>query len=199
MVPTALLDSMAEMVLVVPEVQPVIAYLPAEEEPYFQRLAPGFEFIHQQGHDLGSRLDHVTTSYLGKGCQQVVVMDSDSPTLPAGYLEKAFTTLEGPADLVLGPCDDGGYYLIGMKRPTPRLLREVRMSTPNVTADTQDLAEALSLRVNLLPTWYDVDDEQTLERLRGELRESAAQVASHTRRFLEDTSQLTSSPYGIVI
>ncbi len=63
-------------------------------------------------------------------------MDSDSPTLPPAFLSQAFTALADGADVTIGPCDDGGYYLIGIKKPIPRLLREVQMSTPTVTADT---------------------------------------------------------------
>lgn len=179
-----LLDTI-ELVRRVPGVQPAIAYLPSTEGAYFQHLAPGFELIDQQGTDLGARLDHVTTSYLARDFRQVVVMDSDSPTLPLGYLERAFAILEGTSDLILGPCDDGGYYLIGMKAPMPRLLHEVRMSTSQVTAHTLALAEAEGLHTSLLPAWYDVDDLQTLVRLQGELKQGQAGVAPHTRRFLD--------------
>jgi glycosyltransferase A (GT-A) superfamily protein (DUF2064 family) len=163
----------------------VLAYLPDGEEPYFQHLAPDFELILQLGHDLGSRLDYVTSTYLELGYQQVVIMNSDSPTLPVAYLEQAFTALQNGADVVLGPCDDGGYYLIGMKKAVSRLLLEVRMSTETVTADTLALAGEQGLLVNLLPYWYDVDDAFTLERLQGELKENTEIVAHHTARFLE--------------
>ncbi len=114
-------------------------------------------------------------------------MDSDSPTLPAAYVAEAFARLDGPDDVVLGPCDDGGYYLIGLKRPQPRLLREVQMSTPFVVRDTLALAEEMGLRVALLPTWYDVDTIAELARLRTELAESAKQTARHTRTLLVDS------------
>jgi rSAM/selenodomain-associated transferase 1 len=182
-----LLDTI-ELVRTVQEVKPVLAYLPEGEEPYFQHLAPDFELILQEGHDLGSRLDYVTRTYLEMGYREVVIMNSDSPTLPGSYLQQAFDTLQDGADLVLGPCDDGGYYLIGMKRPVPRLLREVPMSTPTVTSDTLTLAEACGLRVSLLPYWFDVDDVDTLERLRRALREVAeGDLAHHTWCFLRNT------------
>jgi glycosyltransferase A (GT-A) superfamily protein (DUF2064 family) len=85
---------------------------------------------------------------------------------------------------VLGPAEDGGYYLIGLKRPAPRLLREVRMSTPTVLADTLAIAAEAGLRVALLPMWYDVDDVASLARLRAELASADAGVAPATRRFL---------------
>jgi uncharacterized protein len=161
----------------------VIAYL--DERDYFKRIAPDFELIPQEGHDLGERLDHALTSYLSCGYQRAVIMDSDSPTLPADYLSQAFDVLDSGADVVLGPCDDGGYYLIGIKKPSPRLLREVHMSTPRVAAETIALAKDEGLNLISLPTWYDVDDVASLSRLRQEIEALDPSVAVHTRQFLQ--------------
>lgn len=171
-------------------VQPVLAYLPLGEKGYFAELAPGFELVCQDGPDLGTRLDNVLTHYLRLGYNQVVVMDSDSPTLPLACLTAAFAALAGDADVVLGPCDDGGYYLIGLKRPAPRILREVQMSTPTVVADTLALAAAEGLRVQLLPVWYDIDDGTTLARLLGELVTAPAEIAPFTRTFFAANPEL---------
>ena len=161
----------------------VIAYL--DECDYFQRLAPDFELIPQEGEDLGERLDRALTSYLSRGYQRVVIMDSDSPTLPPVYLSHAFHALSDGADVVLGPCDDGGYYLIGLRKPAPRLLREVHMSTPAVAAETIALAKEENLNLVTLPTWYDVDDAASLSRLRQEIEALHPSVAAHTRQFLQ--------------
>ena len=161
----------------------VIAYL--DECGYFQRLAPDFELIPQEGEDLGERLDRALTSYLSRGYQRVVIMDSDSPTLPPIYLSHAFHALSDGADVVLGPCDDGGYYLIGLRKPAPRLLREVHMSTPAVAAETIALAKEENLNLVTLPTWYDVDDAASLSRLRQEIEALHPSVAVHTRQFLQ--------------
>ncbi|MCL4302182.1 MAG: TIGR04282 family arsenosugar biosynthesis glycosyltransferase [Anaerolineae bacterium] len=178
-----------DLIRQVPAAQPVIAYLPALEKPYFAALAPDFELILQDGPDLGVRLDNALTRYLQLGYKHVVIMDSDSPTLPARYLAAAFEALE-KAEVVLGPCDDGGYYLIGLNRPAPRLLREVPMSTPRVVADTLALAKEERLRVELLPTWYDVDDVTTLARLGVELTQAPTSVARHTRAFFATHSEI---------
>ena len=114
----------------------------------------------------------------------VAAVNSDGPTLPLAYLAGAFQELGKEADVVLGPSDDGGYYLIGLKRPAPRLLREVQMSTSHVTTDTLALAAEEGLKVALLPTWYDVDDAQSLARLKAELATAPPEVAPHTRAFL---------------
>jgi rSAM/selenodomain-associated transferase 1 len=160
-----------------------IAYLPHEEDKYFRQLAPDFELLPQVGASLGERLDNALTRCLSDGYERAVIMDSDSPTLPSTFVAQAFDALDD-ADVTLGPCEDGGYYLIGLRRPQPRLLREVRMSTPDVLRDTLALAEQDSLRVTLLPTWYDVDTIQELDRLRGELRKANG-LAPHTRAFLK--------------
>ena len=160
----------------------VIAYL--DECDYFQRLAPDFELIPQEGRDLGERLDHALSLYLSRGYERAVIMDSDSPTLPPDYLSRAFHVLSNGADVVLGPCDDGGYYLIGLKRPTPRLLREVHMSTPTVAAETIALAQEEGLNLVTLPTWYDIDDVASLSRLIQEVEDHDSVHATHTRQFL---------------
>src|SRR5262245_60950892 len=161
----------------------VIAYL--DERDYFKSLAPDFELIQQEGANLGERLDHALTSYLSRGYERAIIMDSDSPTLPPDYLSQAFNVLFDGADVVLGPCDDGGYYLIGIKRPAPRLLREVHMSTPMVAAETIALAKQEGLNLTSLPVWYDVDDAASLSRLRQEIETLHPSVAVHTRRFLQ--------------
>jgi len=160
----------------------VIAYL--DEPDYFQRLAPDFELIPQKGHDLGERLDNALTSCLSQGYERAIIMNSDSPTLPSDYLSQGFDMLSDGTDVVLGPCDDGGYYLIGIKKPTPRLLREVQMSTPTVAEDTIVLAKKEGLHLVTLPTWYDVDDTASLSRLVEEIEHHDSQTAKHTRQFL---------------
>jgi rSAM/selenodomain-associated transferase 1 len=157
-----------ETMRAVPAVRRLIGYFPEEAGEYFQQLAPDMEWAVQRGNSLGERLDHLLSSALAGGAGKAVVMDSDSPTLPADYLARAFAELDG-ADVVLGPTEDGGYYLIGLKQPQPRLLRQVQMSTAHVLADTLALARESEIKVSLLPSWYDIDTLADLERLASEL------------------------------
>jgi len=173
----------------VPDIWPVLAYLPDSEKTYFHKIAPDFELIPQIGDNLGARLDNALMHFLKEGYEKVVIMDSDSPTLPVDYLTQAFQELSGEIELVIGPCDDGGYYLIGLKRPAPRLLREVRMSTHWVTEDTVALATKEGLSVSLLPQWYDVDDARSLTHLSRELLHSDTRTAPHTNRFLDELTR----------
>jgi rSAM/selenodomain-associated transferase 1 len=152
----------------VPDVQRRIGFLPEDAHGYFRQLAPDMELTYQYGDSLGERLDHLLTEALVGGAQRAVVMDSDSPTLPAEYISQAFDQLN-QADVVLGPTRDGGYYLIGMKQPQSHLLRQVQMSTPHVLEDTLALAESTRLAVSLLPTWYDVDTIDDLYQLDEEI------------------------------
>lgn len=167
----------------VPNVERLIAYAPLDAQAYFRQLAPDFTLVPQSGNDLGERLDHVLTQCLSDGFAHTVIMDSDSPTLPVSYVTEAFEALD-EADVVLGPSEDGGYYLIGLKRPHPRLLRQVKMSTPKVLLDTLAIAREDNLRVALLERWYDVDTIADLEHLREELCRSGNRVAPRTRNFL---------------
>lgn len=81
----------------------------------------------------------------------VVIIGSDLPSLPAAHVRDAFARLDAGADLALGPAEDGGYYLIGLRARQPRLLREPPMSAPTLLADTLALAAELGLRAELLP------------------------------------------------
>ncbi len=165
--------------------QPIMVFLPVGADPYFRQLAPDFELLLQQGVDLSERLYQATAYCLTEaGYDQAVIMDSDSPTLPAQNLCQAFTALDGPADVSLGPCDDGGYYLIGLKRPAPDLFLKVTMSTTQVVADTLARARDNGLCVDMLPTCYDIDYIDDLDRLTDEMPALPDQVARHTRAFL---------------
>jgi rSAM/selenodomain-associated transferase 1 len=169
----------------VPEVRRVIAYL-SDDDGYFAALAPDMQRVPQRGADLGERLDNLLTDALHASAPAAVVMSSDCPTLPARFVAEAFERLRAGADVALGPCDDGGYYLIGLRAPQPRLLHEVPMSTPTVLRDTLALAEELGLRVALLPQWYDVDTADDLARLHAELCNAPPGAAPWTRAFLEE-------------
>lgn len=176
-----------DLIRTVPNVRHGIGYFPETERNYFERLAPDMELICQWGASLGERLDHLVVDALNDGAPAVVIVDSDSPTLPVDYLTQAFERLAG-ADVVLGPTLDGGYYLIGMKQPQPGLLRGVQMSTPHVLSDTLQLAQSAGLAVDLLPVWYDVDTAADLERLMVELNQPNIDgKALATRRWLHHT------------
>ena len=167
----------------------LVAYTPVGDEAAFDGLLPsGFQLLPQRGQDFGERLLFVCQDLLAAGFGAVCVIDSDSPTMPQEALLQAVEKLSQAGDrMVLGGSDDGGYYLLGIKRLHRRLFQQIDWSTERVFAQTLERAREISLAVELLPTWYDVDDAATLERLRQELASPsvAGYDARHTRLYLE--------------
>ncbi len=159
-----------------------VLYSPEAEKDYFRQLAPDLELLLQRGDDLGARLDNAIGDCLALGYEQVIVMNSDGPTLPPGYITQGFATLS-QADVVFGRSEDGGYYLIGATRQHSRLVREVQMSTPTVLQDTLAIAAEENLNVELLPEWFDVDTIIELRRLAYEIADKP-DCAPKTAEFL---------------
>ncbi|HEX8459731.1 MAG TPA: TIGR04282 family arsenosugar biosynthesis glycosyltransferase [Pyrinomonadaceae bacterium] len=154
-----------------PAARPVAVYTPAGAESAFDELLPaGFALLAQRGDDLGARLFNASVDLLRLGFESCCLINSDSPTLPRALLTSAVAELARPGRrLVLGPSDDGGYYLIGLKHAPARLFQEIAWSTSVVLAQTIERARDIALDVTLLPAWYDVDDASTLRRLCDEL------------------------------
>ena len=164
-----LLDKIAQ-VREVAGAEPVLAYAPAQAAAVFEALAPGFTLLPQRGADLTARLVAVCAELFRNGCDAAIMIDSDTPTLPTARLERAVAFMSGGGhDLVLGPSEDGGYYLIGLRRPHPELFEGMRWSTPTVLEETLRRARALGLSVDHAAAWYDVDTAADLARLQADL------------------------------
>jgi rSAM/selenodomain-associated transferase 1 len=145
----------------------VIVFTPAEERKSFDGIVPkSFQLLAQRGESLGDRLLNATTDLLSAGYDSICLINSDSPTLPPAILRSAIEAIEPEEDrLVLGPAEDGGYYLIGLKNPHQILFDRIAWSTSEVLAHTVERAKQISLPVVMLPKWYDVDDAVMLDRL----------------------------------
>jgi rSAM/selenodomain-associated transferase 1 len=188
-----LLDTV-DRVRVVAGARPIMAYAPVEAQGQFEEAAPGFALIAQRGRDLGERQLHLIEDVIGLGLQAALVIGTDSPTLPRECLDEAVSLVMAPdVDVVLGPAEDGGYYLIGMRAPCPALFEHMPWSTPRVLGRTLERAQRLGLRVACLPTWFDVDTGADLERLRVELEAAPGASPRQTRAFLERRSVCTVS------
>lgn len=156
-----------------------VAYAPAGSEALFDgALAPGTRLVLADGagvaashvHGFGRCLLQAAEALFARGHVAVCLLNSDSPTLPTELLARAAAALAAPGDrVVLGPAEDGGYYLLGIKAPHVGLFEDVAWSTPAVAAQTRRRADALGLPVVELDSWYDVDDGQSLRRLLCEL------------------------------
>ena len=136
------------------------------EQAYESILPPEFVLIPQRGEFFGERLRFATGDLLQAGFQSCCLIDSDSPTVPGEIFRAAADAIQrGDDRIVLGPSDDGGYYLIGMSKLHPELFEEISWSTEHVLEQTIEKAETNGLEVHLLPTFFDVDDAATLSRL----------------------------------
>jgi rSAM/selenodomain-associated transferase 1 len=187
-----LLDAVARVARVA-GVRPIVAYAPAEARAEFETVAPGLTLIAQRGADLGERQEGLVEDVLGLGHQAVLVIGTDSPTLPPEFLDEAVALVMAPeVDVVLGPAEDGGYYLIGLRAPCPALFENMPWSTPAVLSLTLARARRLGLRVACLPTWFDVDTGADLERLEAALVGEGGPLARHTREFL--TRRISARP-----
>ena len=102
------------------------------------------------------------------GAKSAILIGSDCPLLESNLVRQAFTALRNN-DLVLGPAADGGYYLIGLRRPAPELFRLRHWSHPGVLKATLNIASKLNLSSRTLPTLSDIDQGEDLPRLGGEL------------------------------
>ena len=164
-------------------------YTPIGEESAYAGILPGsFELIPQRGDAFGERLTNAAEDLFAVGFDSVCLIDSDSPTVPQRAFSDAARLLSQSGDrIVFGPSDDGGYYLIGMKKLHRRVFEEIDWSTERVAEQTLERAKEIGVEVELLPTWYDVDDRVTLQRLCAELLDETASTgfaALETRNFL---------------
>lgn len=166
----------------------VAVYTPVGFEAAYDDILPSeFQLLPQRGDGFGERLAFAAEDLFRCGFSSVCLIDSDSPTVPAEAYVQAIALLAQPNDcVVLGPSDDGGYYLIGLKKFHRRLFEQIDWSTDRVFTQTRCRAEELSLEVAKLSNGYDVDDSASLSRLCEELLGDRVpgDLAPHTRNFL---------------
>jgi rSAM/selenodomain-associated transferase 1 len=157
---------------------------------YREIMPPEFQLVPQRGEALGDRMIFAMEDLFRLGISSVCLIGSDSPTVPLRAFAEAATILEETENtVVMGPTDDGGYYLIGLKRLERTLFEGISWSTDKVLEQTCQRAHQLKLEVHLLPAWYDVDERTTLRRLCEELfgpnENTAGYPAPATRDYLE--------------
>jgi uncharacterized protein len=169
-------------------------YTPVGSEDALRRLLPaGFKLMPQIDGALGARLIRATADLLDAGHRAVILVGSDSPTLPRTILSAAIDAAIAGDNVVLSPALDGGYTLVGLSRSHPRLFEDIPWSTDAVYRLTLERAREMALPIVELPGWYDVDDEASLRLLEQEFNGrrpefAAGAEAPATREFL--TSRL---------
>ena len=143
----------------------------------------------QQGITLGERLSHAFTMGFDEGFQRVCVIGTDHPTLPVEFVREGFDALNDQ-DVVLGPADDGGYYIIGMSSSYLFLLQNMPWSQETLYEQTVQKAKGAGLSLHVLPKWYDVDDEGSLRKLMSEA--DIQSVAPRTANVIRQLALITS-------
>jgi len=166
----------------------IAVYTPVGAESAYTDILPAdFSLLPQRGDKFGERLYFAVEDLFKCGFESVCLIDSDSPTVPAENFAESVELLSATEErVVLGPSDDGGYYLIGVKKPNRHLFEQIDWSTERVLNQTIQRATEIGLEVKLLPSGYDVDDVVSLRRLCDELlgENATASVAPNTRKFL---------------
>jgi uncharacterized protein len=187
-----LLDTAAAISKAGESTQGIACYTPVGVEEIYRDLLPQeFWLIAQRAEHLSERLINATEDLFAIGFASVCLINSDSPTIPASsFAEAAAMLSRPPASVVIGPADDGGYYLIGVNRLHRRIFDGMEWSTSVVLEQTRERAAELELPVHLLPAGYDVDDPASLRRLCRELlgpNESGKESgAPATQQFLRE-------------
>ena len=142
----------------------------------------------QQGKDLGEKMRQAFVDRFSDGYKKVVIIGSDSPSLPVSYINQ---TLTSDKDLILGPSIDGGYYLIAMTGKVSEVFGGIAWGTDQVLDETLYRVKKTGISLELLPVWYDVDMPKDLKFLKTHLK-LIAQTGfcedSKTRKILEEMS-----------
>jgi rSAM/selenodomain-associated transferase 1 len=165
----------------IPGIEVLISYTPRGSECFFEGIiSSSHRLLAQRGDGLGDKIIYAFEDLFGEGFDSAALMNADSPTLPHSHIARAFEELRRPGDrVVVGPAEDGGYYLIGIKRLHRRLFEQITWSSGQVLAETIERASEIGLEVTLLPQWYDVDGVAEFERLKREMIEAHRRTLSH--------------------
>jgi rSAM/selenodomain-associated transferase 1 len=170
-------------------------FTPTSAAALYEDILPAsFFLLPQRGESFGQRLIFAAEDLFTLGFKSVCLINSDSPTVSASSFAEAAIELANPGDrVVLGPSQDGGYYLIGLKKVYRRLFEQIDWSTPRVLEQTKARANKSDIPVYELPFGLDVDDSVTIAQLCDELFGDSAKLTSHiapkTRKFLSKIIQ----------
>ena len=164
----------------------IIAYESENNNPEFiSKIAPDFKIIKQTGKDLGERMCQIFWWILHHKAHHVIIIGTDIPILPPENIQIAFQQL-GHHDIVLVPSLDGGYYLIGLKKPHREIFENIGWGSTQVLNQTVSKINKMHLKAAFIPRWYDVDDQDGLNRLMKELKgKQDKSIARWTRKYLE--------------
>ena len=132
-------------------------YDPAAPLAAYQRWLGTYAFVPQQGGDLGERMYQAFYHLFAQGFNRILLVGSDIPHLDQPLIMQAFALLQH-RDVVLGPAEDGGYYLIGLRKlPVPQLFQDITWSTATVLEQTLERVQAARFSYGLVEKRRDID------------------------------------------
>ncbi len=146
----------------------VVAFSPPAGEPWFRAHAGAGHLAAQPAAGFGARVAAALDEARRLGAERTVIVGMDSPHLGPDRWDAAFAALD-EHDVCLGPCEDGGYYLIGTRAPQPGLFEGIPWGGPGVLRATRDRATSLGLSMAELEEDFDVDEVEDLRRLAARL------------------------------
>lgn len=179
-----------ETIAAVADVAAVLFFTPAEGEAEIRALSPpAWPCVVQTGGDLGERM-RAALDYLlmAPGCEAAVLVGTDIPLLAADHIGDARETLAATRSVVLGPADDGGYYLIGMRTVHAELFDGVEWGTASVLTDTLRAADRAGIEARLIRSAYDLDALDDLHRLERDLQAAPPDLAPRVRAWFSERS-----------
>ena len=145
-------------------VRKYVFYSDKSDENEIKRwIGKQFRFLPQLQNGLGKRIEHAFLKTFGVGARKAIILASDVPDLTVSIIDDAIRTLDH-YNIVIGPCYDGGYYLLGMSKLHKGLFRGVSWGTEKVYHQTLCNAESLGLTSYSLPFLIDIDSEEDLRK-----------------------------------
>ncbi len=166
-------------------VRPTLVATPDDSEASFREfLGPYMPIVPQGDGDLGARLTRAAKAALEQDDESVIIIGSDSPTMPQQSLIDAIHALE-TSDAVLGPCQDGGFYLVGLARTHDDMFTGINWSGDQAASQTRERLGASGLSVTEIGPWYDVDRFEDLGRVLSDIKAGGNSDDYELRRMLE--------------
>jgi len=170
------------------DIDVVIFFAPADGEAEIAALSSdAFPRVCQSGGDLGQRMRSALEHLIGqRGYDAALLVGADIPFLSAARIAEARETLQANGGVVLGPADDGGYYLIGMMHVHAALFGQIKWSTGTVLTETMRSADRLGIEARLIGSAYDIDTIDDLGRLERDLASVSPETAPHVRAWFSE-------------
>jgi rSAM/selenodomain-associated transferase 1 len=142
----------------------IYLYSREERDKNICRKTCEINLVPQVGADLGERMANVSGDLFNKGAEKVLIIGSDSPQLEPSIYRAALELLN-KQEVVLGPTFDGGYYLVGMRKPYPAIFNGIKWGTSTVYKETSDILTKNNIPWQELELSYDIDSPEDLEQL----------------------------------